>query len=181
MKFKVAFYKNGNYLIKMVLDNGEEIWAKTTKEVHDYAKKMFKENEECEYDYEEKNGEYTINRILKKGKGTTTKKTATKTSSKTSKYTCEDCGASLKDDKYKKCYACNQKTAKTSSSGRPDYGKGAPYGSLLPEEQTRRNKLALTSSVCSAIQVMEGQIGDADTLADMIIVVYDKLYKKLFG
>jgi len=170
MKFKVAFYKNGSYLIKMVLDEGEEVWAKTTKKVHDYAKKNFTENEECDYDYEEKNGEYFINRILKKGSGTTKKSSKTENRKKY----CE-CGAEIKNTKYDKCYTCNQKSGKTDSSGKPNYGAGAPYGSLLPDEAERRNKLATLSSVCEAVQVMTGQVQDADTLADMILVIYDKL------
>ncbi len=181
MKFKVAFYKDGSYLIKMILDNSDdEIWAKTTKAVYEYALKNFKEGEECEFEYTEKNDSYFINRILKKGSGTTTKKTETKPSSKAK---CKDCGKELKDSKYEKCYTCNQKnpSKSTGGSGKPDFKNGAPYGSLLEVEATRRNKLATLSSACSAIQVMAGQISDADTLADMVLVVYNKLYTKLFG
>lgn len=184
MVFKTVYEADGKTLVKLsgLADNDEKgTWANCTQAVYNYAKKTFKDGNEVDVEYTVKNGEYNVTRITKKGQGNGGGK-GTKLDTP---YTCEDCGKTLKDGKYKKCYTCNKKNPTKSTggsgSGKPDYAKGAPYGSLLPVEETRRNKLATLSSACEAIQVMTGQVADADTLADMILAVYDKLYKKLFG
>ncbi len=178
MIFKTVYENEGKNLVKLsgLEDNDTKgTWANCTQAVYNYAKKTFKDGEEVEVEYSAKNGEYNVTKITKKGQGAESKNTSP---------TCKDCGKVLKDDKYEKCYPCNQKNPSKPSgarSGSPDYKAGAPYGSLLSVEATRRNKLATMSSACSAVQVMVGQLQDADAIADMIIVVYDKLYTKLFG
>jgi len=172
MKYKFTCKKGSKYLMKIILDDGEEKWAETEEKVSNYAKKNFEENEECDFELRIKNDQYFVDKILKKGGGT--KKTETK-----EEYTCEDCGAKLKDDKYKKCYNCNKKNPSSSTSGKPDYKSGAPYGTLMPEEAERRNKVALMSSACDAIKVMTGSVADVDALGDMIISLYEKLLAKI--
>jgi len=179
MKFKFAFKKGGKYLLKIILDDGKEKWASTTEKVFNYAKSNFKENEEVDYEYENKNGQYSVSKILKKGE-TTEKKTSTKSESTSTPdgKVCA-CGKKIKNDKYDKCYTCNQKNPAKGSSGRPDYNSGAPYGSLLPSEAERRNKLSTMSSCCEAIKVLTGRVEDVNTLGDLIVNLYDKLYKKI--
>ena len=181
MIFKTVYERDGKTLVKLsgLADNDEKgTWANCTSAVFNYAKKTYKDGEEVDAEYSVKNGEYNVTRITRKGQG------GGGGESKNTSPTCADCGKTLKDDKYKKCYPCNKKNPSKSTgtgSGRPDYGKGAPYGSLLPEEATRRNKLATMSSACEAVQAMTGQVQDAGTLADMIIIIQEKIYKKLFG
>lgn len=189
MIFKVAYKKEKNTLVKIAgldptteaKDKKDGTWANCPANVYNWALKNYKEGDEVTVEYSANNGQYTVTRITK-GSGKSVKKTEAK---KTSATTCADCGKELKDDKYDKCYTCNKKNpSKPKSSGgngRPDYKTGAPYGSLLPIEETRRNKLATMSSACEAIHVMTGQVDNADTVADMIIVIYDKLYNKMFG
>jgi len=186
MKFLTAFKKGKDNLVKIVLDDGKQKWAKTTDAVVRDAQKNFEENEEVDVEYTEKNGRYTVQRIMKKGQ--TAKKSAPKSDTDTAEFTCEECGVKLKDDKYKKCYKCNQKARENKSSektgtgsGKPDYAHGAPYGSLLPEEAERRNKLATLSSVCQAVTTLTGHIDDPSTLSDVIIELYDKLYSKVIS
>ena len=186
MIFKIAYKKDNNMLVKIAgLDPVEEkkdkkdgTWAGCSANVYNWAKKTYKEGDEVKVEYSVNNGQYVVTRITK-GAGESVQNEVKKASAST----CKDCGKELKDNKYEKCYTCNQKnpSKSPSKSGSPDYKNGAPYGSLLPVEETRRNKLATMSSACGAIHVMTGQVDNADTVADMIIVIYDKLYKKMFG
>ena len=182
MIFKTVYEADGKTLVKLSgLTDGDEkgTWANCTEAVYNYAKKTYKDGEEVDAEYSVKNGEYNVTRITRKGQG------GKGNGSKNTSPTCADCGATLKDAKYEKCNTCNKKNPSKKStgtrSGAPNYAKGAPYGTLLPEEATRRNKLATLSASCEAVQVMTGQIADAETLADIILVVQAKVYKKLFG
>lgn len=184
MKFKTVFKKGKKILVKIALDDGNEVWATTTQAVYNWCEKSFNEDDEVDVEYTSKNGQYFVKRISTPGKGGSKKTSSPKETTSDSEYACEDCGASLKDGKYKKCYKCNKKNPSKSSgggSGKPDYKNGAPYGSLLPEEATRRNKLATLSSVCKAYQVMAGQVSDVETVGEQIIVIWKKVYKELFG
>jgi len=188
--FKVAYKKEKNTLVKIAgldpateaKDKKDGTWANCSANVYNWALKSYKEGDEVNVEYSVNNGQYNVTRITK-GSG---KSERTETPQPDKNPTCADCGKELKDDKYDKCYTCNKKNpSKPKSSGRggggkPDYAKGAPYGSLLPVEETRRNKLATMSSACEAIHVMTGQVDNADTIANMIIVIYDKLYNKMF-
>jgi len=176
MKYLVA-YKNdkGKFLVKLEFVEGKEKWASTSEAVVNYAKANFKANEDVDVDYTEKNGSYTVTRITKKGATpapVATASTAPATEAKTAEYKCEDCGATLKDGKYKKCYPCNKKNPapkKESSGG----GQRDAVG------QSIEKQAMMKASAMAVGNAFVGQIGDVDTLADMIIKVYEKLLKKL--
>lgn len=134
MIFKVAYVKDNQPLIKMVLDNKDEVWAETTQAVYDFAKKNFSENEECDFDYEEKSdGSYYVSKIIKKGNTSNEapkkrgrgrpKKTTT-----TSKDKFCGCGKKIKDVKYSKCYDCNQKKKETKPQESEDNTKYCDCG-----------------------------------------------------
>ena len=172
MKFKIACIKGGQHLIKLVLDNGEEKWAKTTEKVYSYAKKNFTEDEVCDFEYDVKNDSYTVAKILKKGSGET-KKTDTSEG-----YKCEDCGAKLKDNKYKKCYNCNKKNPKPAGGYKGGYS-GDYMRPKTPEESERIMRLSLMDSACEAVKVMTGSLGNVGAISDAVISIYDKIYKKV--
>ena len=176
MKFLVAYKDDkGKFLIKIEFVEGKEKWANTSEAVVNYAKANFKANEDVDVDYTEKNGSYTVTRITKKGATpapVATASTAPATEAKTAEYKCEDCGATLKDGKYKKCYPCNKKNPapkKESSGG----GQRDAVG------QSIEKQAMMKASAMAVGNAFVGQIGDVDTLADMIIKVYEKLLKKL--
>lgn len=201
MNFKLAWKKGNVIKLKIILDSGEETWADTTEAVYNFAKSNFTDGEECGFEYTEKDGKYNVSKIIKGGTST---KTATP---ETPKYTCVDCGKELKDDKYKKCYACNKKSPSTTTTNHTcsDCGKAlkddkypkcyecnkknpAPktaskssYGNPTPDEATRKNKLSVLSSVATAMTTLTGQIGDVNTLVEHMKVGYKELYKELFG
>jgi len=172
MKYLVA-YKNdkGKFLVKLEFVEGKEKWATTSEAVVNYAKANFKANEDVDAEYTEKNGSYTVTRITKKGSAPAPVATAPVSEAKTAEYKCEDCGATLKDGKYKKCYPCNKKNPapKKESSG----GQRDAVG------QSIEKQAMMKASAMAVGNAFVGQIGDVDTLADMIIKVYEKLLKKL--
>lgn len=176
MLYLVA-YKNdkGKYLIKIGLDDGKEKWASTSEAVYNYAKANFAQKEEVEYEMTEKNGQYHVSKIMKKGQKSSapapeaTKSTAPAT--ETAGFKCEDCGATLKDGKYKKCYPCNKKNPaprKESSGGQRD----AVGQSIEKQAMMKASAMAVGSAFVSQVQ-------DADTLANMIITVYRQLLAEL--
>lgn len=150
MKYIVAIVKNGKPLLRFETDEGKKEWAETSQAVVNYAKKNFQENEEVDFEYTVKNGQYNITKILKKGAGGGG---GTGTGSDT-------------------------KTQTQTGSG---YAKPGTYNNPTPDEAERKNKLSVLSSSCTAIVAMQGRIDNADTLAEMILTVYDKAYKRLFG
>ena len=68
MVFKVAFEKEGKYLVKAEFKPGEgDKWANTTQAVYNYAKKNFKKDETVHIEYREQNGKYFVDKIVKAG------------------------------------------------------------------------------------------------------------------
>ena len=163
MKFKKAWAKSdGQKFLKIVLDEGKEKWFNTNDAVFNYAKNNFKDGDDIGVEYSEKNGAYTANRINKEGKSTKGDgPTATKTSSDeapksdSGKPTCADCGKELKDNKYKKCYTCNQKNPVKSE------GK---YSSKSPDRENSIKTQSAYKIAALALHVFTGQIDDIATL-----------------
>lgn len=160
--------KAEKYLTKIVFTEGAKWkWATTTEAVYNYAKKTFKENDEVDVEYTKKNGQYFVSKIMKPGSGkkTTQKSEKTSTASKeNSKPTCKDCGKVLKDDKYEKCYKCNQKN--------PSRSRKSTY---TPKDvESIKDQVALKASV-EVMKVLTGQIGDVNTLIEMTKNVYKEL------
>jgi len=168
MKLLIAYAKGNKNLLKIGFDDGTEKWATTSATVLEYAKTNFKNGDEAKFEMTNKNGQYFVTKIIKldgssSGAYTSTSPTA---SSTVSEFKCSICGKTLKDGKHKKCFTCNQKSPEPVKSS--------------SEEGERRNKLGVLSASAQAVATaMQGQIGDAGALADMILVVYERLYKKI--
>lgn len=209
MKYLIAYKNDkGKFLVKIEFVEGKEKWASTSEAVVNYAKANFKANEDVDVEYTEKNGLYSVSRITKKGATPTSVETKTETQKSgehkcidcgkvlkdgkykkcfecnkinptntkeepvSTEYKCEDCGATLKDGKYKKCYPCNKKNPvqkKESSGG----GQRDAVG------QSIEKQAMMKASAMAVGNAFVGQIGNVDTLGDMIIKVYEKLLKKL--
>jgi len=183
MIFKTAYKKGNKYLVKIVgLEKGNDdgTWATCSEAVYKWAKKNYSDGDEVGVQYSEKNGSFFVSKI------TSDKAVSKKEEEKeeTPEFVCEECGKALKDGKYSKCYECNQKAKKeapksSGSNGRPDYTKGAPYGSVLPVEADRRNKLACLSSACDAVQVLQGHVADVEAIGEAVLELYKKFYKEV--
>jgi hypothetical protein len=172
MKYLVA-YKNdkGKFLVKIEFEAGKEKWATTSEAVVNYAKANFKANEDVDVDYTEKNGQYSVSRITRKGSAPAPVETKPEVSSST-EYKCTDCGATLKDGKYKKCFPCNKK----NPTPKKDYSGGGQRDAV---GQSIEKQAMMKASAMAVGNAFVGQLSDVDTLADMIIKVYEKLLKKL--
>lgn len=167
MLFKTVFKKGDKYLAKIIFDDVGEKWASTTKAVFDFAKKSFKEDEKVDVEYTVKNGQYSVSKIKKPGTGGGSKKTEAKEEKKntTAEYKCEECGAKLKDDKYKKCYTCNQKNPEKTSVSKST-------GESIKDQVTLK-------VVVEALKILTGQVSDPDTIFAMIETGYKRLRKLL--
>lgn len=170
MKFKTVYKKGNKYLAKIIFDDVGEKWCSTTSAVLTYAQKNFEEDEEVDVEYTVKNGQYFVSKIKKLGEsGGSKKSTSSKSESSEETPTCEDCGAELKDGKYKKCYTCNKKNpVKTKSS-------------YSGKDNIAIQKESVLRSCCEALKVMTGQIDEIGTVGDLLETLYDRMYKKLFG
>jgi len=173
MKFKKAFKKGSKCLIKLELDNSEEKWAETSQTVYNYASKAFKEGDVIGIEYREEGKQMFIDRVNKEGKmikTTGTPKEESKPAVKpktTDGPVCEDCGIGVKDDKYKKCYTCNQKNPSKGTSSKRS-----------PEVQNSIKMQCAYKVAGMAIQVMTGQIEDVDTIKEMLDNIAEHVSKK---
>lgn len=174
MKFIRTFVKDSKILIKIELDNGSPIWATTTSAVINYAKSNFKEGEVVKFEMVEKNGQYHITKILKAdGTSSTTPAPVETVKTSNTEYKCIDCGKKLKDGKYKKCFECNKK--------KPAPKKEYSGGQRDTVGQSIEKQAMMKASAMAVGNAFVGQINDPDTLADMIIKVYEKLLKRLIA
>ncbi len=103
-KSMLAFDLNGN---------GEKVWTVCSKKVYDFVKANFKEGDNVTptFGSEEKDGMKYVT-LVKKGGAPA----PAKTSADDGKPKCKACGYPLKDDKYEKCYKCNQKNPAPKST-----------------------------------------------------------------
>ena len=160
MKFKLAVKKNNKFLIKMVLDDGQEKWATTSQAVFNFAKNNFKEGDDADFVYRVDNNQYFVDRINKPGY---------KQETQSGGY---NPNPSSQDSGQKPAPSSPQKTYSPYNSG--DYMKPR-----TPEEAERMTRLSILSSVCEAIKVFSGTINDANTLWEMVETIYNDAYKKI--
>jgi len=206
MKYKFALEKAGKYLMKIEMNDGDDKWMTTTKEVMTFVKATFKEGDEIGLDYIEKNGQFHVSKVNKDGKVSSTKESSEDTVSKSVGFTCEDCGKELKDGKYKKCFLCNKKnptkkTEKTSSKGLvcEDCGKELKddkykkcytcnkknpvknennYSTKSPETQESIKIQSAYKISAIALGAFTGQIADLDTLKAQLTDLAEFLKEK---
>jgi len=162
-------------MVKVNIDGLGETWATCTQAVKDFAKTAFKEGDTVKVTYEEKTGgqtKYHVTRI-EKGTGTDTN-SGTKTpasEASSGKPTCSDCGKELKDAKYTKCWACNQKNpASKKSSG--SYGKS-------PEVQESIKRQAIGHMTSRTLIALQGHI-DPNNVTTLAETIYKK-FQDLVG
>jgi len=89
-------------------------------------------------------------------------------------FTCEDCGATLKDGKYKKCYMCNKKApAKTetkSDTGSSGTGSSGWTKSNYGSAEDVAGKEVGCSANCAA-SILAGRQEDPETLLEMFRIL----------
>ncbi len=110
---KVFAVMKGEKMLKIGTDDKSARWYFLTDKVREFVKKAIKKGDEVEIKHVSKNGDNYIT-FIEKSNGET---------KATDVPTCEDCGRTLKDAKYKKCYTCNEKAKQTP----PQEGDGKKY------------------------------------------------------
>lgn len=149
------------------------VWTSCSQAVKDYASKNFKSGDEVHVQYEDgENNMLHVSRI-EKGAGSDVKGGATASSASTTntgKPTCSDCGVEVKDAKYTKCYACNQKNPASKS-------KGASGRSPEVNESIKRQAIGHMTS--RSLIALQGHV-DPNNLAGIAETLYKK-FQELVG
>jgi len=161
MKFKTVGAKNAMIALD---ENGKKVWYHTYQKVYEGAKQYLKEGDEVEIKLaeEEKGGLKVITFIKKIGQSTPKPQP-----SNTGKPTCEDCGAELKDSKYKKCWKCNQKaqndtTVKNLSSDTP---KCTECGKALKDSKYTKCFACNQKNLVKKEDSFDGELSKRQTVA----------------
>ncbi len=155
MIFKVSFKKDKKFLVRIILNDGKNVWMTTTENVVNWCrKKPFKDGEKVDVNYTEKDGQYTATRVCEEGKGSDTPPPENNTNTTPEKTTTE---------KYKG----------TNSNYSTGYMK-----SKNPEESRQIRALSIFSSVTQAVQALAGHV-DLNNLGEVIESLYDRFDKKL--
>ena len=139
-------------MIKIELDDGRQVWAYCNKDaVYNYAVKSLKEGDEITLRYTQKNGQYYVDYVTKKGayNTPTSKQTETPVNNPDT----------LKED------------TETNYQSKRFYGKS-------PEEREQIKRLSILGSVCEAVKALPGQV-DLDNIWDVIKKGYDELKRKI--
>ena len=147
MIYKFACKKNGKGLVKMVTDEGKEVWAETSNEVVDYAKNNFKSynektgfpGETVKFEYTTKNGRYNVTKIMKIGQIETAK---------------------------------TYEPIKTTTNVLAPTQTKQPYTHYVKNEELIVKQTVLKASV-EAVKVLSGHIDKPDDLAQVVLSLYD--------
>ena len=143
---------------------GQEGWFNATPAVVPYLAK-YEKGTEVEVTFEKKGVNKIVSKIVVAMNNI---KEATTTTSEpvTTGFICEDCGAVLKDGKYKKCYTCNKKNP---AKAKP-VGASNSYDNPAKTAQIQRgNALNAASAVASS-----QQFTDPDTAKQFTLMLADE-------
>jgi hypothetical protein len=189
MKFVTTYVKGNKYLLKVDFGNNPDgEWATTDEKVLNFAKTTFKAGDECNCEFEERNGQKHITRIYKGGASQHKEKKETKptTPSEDGKKHCA-CGAEIKNPNYNQCYACNKnKKENPAPQTTPEQGKTNTNfypGDYLkphnPEAVERMTRLSVLTSASQAVGAMVGMLNNADIVVETVIAIYHKLLEEV--
>jgi len=107
----IAIMRTGK-MLKIGTNENDATWYFLADPVVNFVKDNISNGDEVTIKYDRSGGKSTITYITK-GKGesqqTTPKESPPQGVQPELKFVCEECGKPLKDDRYKKCYTCNQK------------------------------------------------------------------------
>jgi hypothetical protein len=145
---------------------GQEGWFNAGDAVVPYLAKIEK-GAEVIVTFEKKGVAKNVTKIVKAGATTTT--TKPEASKESTGFECEDCHKPLKDGKFKKCFMCNKKAPKESKHT-PEDGKRTYFGS--PEDIAGKQR---GCALGAAADLLSGRPEDPETLAEMTLVVAQKL------
>jgi len=169
------FRKAGNG--KGFLIEGQENWFNAGEKVVSYLAKL-NIGDEIEISYFKKGVKQEVTMIKK----IEIKKEEPK-EEESEEFVCEDCGATLKNNKYKKCYTCNQKVPKSKVYDKPEEAKKewkpkSDYNNPERDRQIRKgNSLNASAAVLSGADCIKN--ADPETIAEITKVVANILLEYL--
>jgi len=141
-------------------------WYFLAEPVVGFVKTGISIGDEVTIKYSQSGGKNTVTYITK-GKGEPEKTTPQEVKSTTSTpkdtgtgYKCEDCGAPLKDNKYKKCYTCNKKNPVSGYKGE----SGTTKDNLIKRE-------AIGHMASRSLVALQGHV-DPNNIHDIIKKLY---------
>jgi hypothetical protein len=191
MKFVTTYVKGSKYLLKIDFgSNPDGEWATTDEKVFNFAKTTFKSGDECNCEFEERNGQKHITRIYKGGATQTKAKKEEKPYTPPSddgKKHCA-CGAEIKNPRYSQCFACNKQKKENPPVAQPtsapeqqktNYYPGDYLKPHHPEAVERMTKLSVLQSASQAVGAMVGMLNNADIVAETVIAIYHKLLEEV--
>jgi hypothetical protein len=174
--FLVAFQKGNKNLIKVrKIGTTTEVWATTSEAVCKYAKENLTKETEYEFQSEDKNGQIHISRVGNDTPAVNQPVSEPSQGGSVGGFKCSDCGAALKDGKYTKCYPCNKKNPAPKKS----YSAPSAGGQRDAVGQSIEKQAMMKAAADAVATAMQGQVGDIDTLGDMIVKLYEKLLAKI--
>lgn len=154
-------------MVKIGESEAKSKWYWMSPAVEKYAKAQIPVGTEVELQTETKNGKDVITRITKEGNSSSTPQT---NKDEPQGFTCKECGAALKDDKYDTCYDCNQKNKKSGKSN---------YYSKSPAEREMIKRQAMGHMVSRTLISLQGHV-DPNNVEELATSLY-KLYENLVG
>jgi hypothetical protein len=145
-------------------DDGEKWYALSSK-VQSFVKTGINVGDSVDFKVTDDNGIEVISFISKTP--ITEKFTPKKIVKKVSEYTCNECGAPLKDNKYSTCYTCSMKLKKEVNNS--------------PEEKSRQESIqrqAVAHATSRVLIALQGHI-DPNNVLDIYNTVYDNILNKV--
>jgi hypothetical protein len=141
---------------------GDDGWFSAMGGSVTYLEKM-KRGDAVNFTYEQKGVYRNVTKISKVESAKADAPKETKSDAQqVPEYTCEDCGATLKDGKYKKCYTCNQKNP-TVTKGQATREKKSDNAPTSKDVQIQRG-----NSLNSASAVLKGNFEGTNTDVEKI-------------
>lgn len=159
-------------MLQLVID-GKDTWVNTSNAVKEYVLKNYKEGDDIEVTFGDNSsdGLKYVTRV-----GNSGSKPEPKQSSPSDKGKCADCGADI-DQKYKKCYKCNQKNPAPKTENSKSSSSPKTYATPK-DELIKREAVAHAAS-----RVMIGLQGryDRNEVGDIFTAVYEVILKLVEG
>jgi len=149
MIFKVAYSKGNRNSIKVVDNEGKEVWMGCSKNVYSWCKKNYNEGDEVDVEYTVKDGQYTATRVTNK-----------------------------RQSNYNPLPKDETRPSKPTPSAPTKKYTGNYMNRKHPEESKQIRALSILSSICEAIQGLAGHI-DPNNIGEIIETLFDRFDKKL--
>lgn len=158
LKTNIACKKSDNKAFKA----GDGNWYNLNDNVISVLAAMAK-GDEVVITYEQKGTSRYVSKMVKPGTVQEHSQSDINKEQSTTGFTCEDCGAVLKNDKYKKCFVCNKKSDKGSGE-KPNYNNPEKTAQIQ-----RGNALNAAAATVSGIT-----LPDAETTVQFVITTADR-------